>query len=151
LPSAATKLFTDGSIEKYPIAENPRENKYLYRWTERFLSEKGFAPLSVLEQMLGSQSTKAAHALRQFGLTPTSEGVWRSAKTPNFVVIETYPAACSEDIKSKDNSKDRDTNDAITCANVAMLYATDKSRLQEPPKHITSEIIKTEGWIWVPK
>ena len=74
-----------GSLEKF--AENP----YLYRFTERCLFAEGIInPLSSVKDMIGSQSSKAMHAVARFCPQRVDVGVWSDQQF--LTVIETYPA-----------------------------------------------------------
>ncbi len=88
-PEALIELLTKGQIAT-PINENAA-NPYLYRFTERRLAAPGIVPLSVVKDMIGSQSTKAIHATLKFAPKVESLGVWSDGGAIRFIV--TYPAA----------------------------------------------------------
>ncbi len=124
-------------------------NHYLFRQTERHLFQMGNRPLSAVKDMIGSQATKGMHVLAKFAPVAESCGVWTDGKA--FRVIETYPAVCKDTKVVKQLRKGRkplepdDLNDALTCALIAHLFATDRAAL-EPP---TQNVPHREGWIWV--
>jgi hypothetical protein len=139
-------------------------NPYLYRKCEQHLAEKCFPPLSAIKDMIGSQFTKGMHFLRKLNFQPQSEpvGVW---KYGNVTAIEAYPATCKitdtkgyvsfgsasiRDLFTKlqaDKLATVDEQDAVYCALVAYLFATNRNQLKSPD----SNIPKSEGWIWYPK
>jgi len=126
-------------------------NRYLFRRTERHLFQQGLKPLSAVKDMIGSQATKGMHALARFAPTVESCGVWTDGK--GFRAIETYPTACRKTWavksllvgrKSLDNA---DKDDALICALIAHLFATNRQTLEAP----SDDIPVREGWIWVPQ
>jgi predicted nuclease with RNAse H fold len=124
-------------------------NRYLFRHTERHLFERGLTPLSAVKDMIGSQATKAMHALAKFAPQVESCGVWTDGA--GFRAIETYPAACRKSLAAPDFSLREslghdDLNDAYACALVARLYSTDRAALEVPP----ADVPVSEGWIWAP-
>ena len=147
-PASLVALLTRGQIETQ-IEENPN-NPYLYRFTERRLVTRNGAPLSVVKDMIGSQSTKAIHATIKFAPKFEALGVWSDGGATRF--IETYPAECRR--RSKEFIEVRlagvfghdDIIDAGICAVVAHRFATAPEGLEAPvPGAPTSE-----GWIWLP-
>jgi hypothetical protein len=100
--------------------------------------------------MIGSQSTKAIHAVAKFAPKVEALGVWSDGSTARF--IETYPAAC----RSRSNGTEEfsvdtlvghvDIVDAGVCALIALRFATAPETL-EPP---TPDAPASEGWIWLP-
>lgn len=128
-------------------------NAYLYRKTERYLFDKGLAPLSSIKDMIGSQSTKGMHVLSKFAPTIESCGEWTDGK--GFKAIEAYPSACkkSKIIKSLLGrvkmgwGTHADVNDALVCALVAYLFDNQINELNPAP----ASVPLGEGWIWVPK
>ncbi|MEQ8704805.1 MAG: hypothetical protein RIC19_12840 [Phaeodactylibacter sp.] len=137
---AFTDLVIKGKIADEPIGEH-RENPYLFRRTERFLSEKGFRPLSAVQDMIGAQSTKGIHLLSKLGLKVKETGVWTKG---NLTVIETYPTANRKTFKSFCLEGHEDIQDACICARVAHVFATERERLYQP----TDDVPEKEGWIW---
>lgn len=125
-------------------------NQYLFRETERRLFTAGRTPLSAIKDMIGSQATKAMHALARFGLRMESCGVWTDGN--GFRAIETYPAACCDTaaiktlLNGKDQLKPADKEDARTCALIAYLFTMHRAELHAPDSIVPS----SEGWIWVP-
>ncbi len=49
-------------------------------------------PLSAIEDMIGSQTTKGMHVFAKFALKIERLGVWTDAA--GFTVIEAYPSGC---------------------------------------------------------
>lgn len=133
------------------VGEKSEENQYLFRHTERWLFEQEKTPLSAVKDMIGSQATKAMHALARFAPEIKSCGVWTDRE--GLRVIETYPAACKgrmppeatlRGLRSLDHD---DKNDARVCALIAYLFAEHRERLEEPGADVPHQ----EGWIWVPR
>jgi len=91
-PAAMMRLVQGGPPAF--VSEADGENPYTRRATELALIRRGFAPLSAVRDMLGSQSTKGLHFLRAANLPEVSPGVWRTTDEAGRTVtaIETYPA-----------------------------------------------------------
>ncbi len=101
-----------------------QRNSYLYRYIEMQLADK---PLSLVQDLMGSQSTKALFALKQSGAkwcndkSDSDFGVWVHGKNK---FIETYPANARkfisqevESIKLKiENSSIRENSDVLACS-----------------------------------
>jgi len=127
------------------------KNPYLYRQTERHLFQSGRTPLSAIKDMIGSQATKGMHVLAKFAPLIQGCGVWTDGGT--LLAIETYPTACRDTEKVKNllsgrqPLKDADTQDALICALIAHLFATDREALESPKANVP----RSEGWIWIPK
>lgn len=68
-------------------------NPYLFRYTERYLFERGLSPLSPVKDMIGSQATKGIHVLARFAPDLVACGVWSSSDR-RLTAIEAYPSAC---------------------------------------------------------
>ncbi len=148
-PIAIHNLLTQDQIAG-EVPANYAQNPYLYRQTELWLFEKDFAPLSTIKDMIGSQATKGLHLLHKLGLKRTSCGVWTSG---NVTAVETYPTPCAESrqlaaafalLSGPFHTQDR--MDAVYCALLARLFATNPSAVASPPPAIPT----SEGWIWVP-
>lgn len=141
------KLITQ--LQPTEPIEDSRSNPYLYRYTERFLSERGVQPLSPVKDMIGSQATKGMHVLAKFVPQIESCGIWRSA---GLVAIEAYPSPCKRSRLISNLRHDLpifatdDENDALTCALMGHLFAQDFRHVLAPP----DEAPMSEGWIWVP-
>jgi len=136
------------------VGDDSGLNPYLFRTTERYLYERGVKPLSPVKDMIGSQATKGLHALAKFAPNWLSCGVWGDGE--NLQVIEAYPSPCrhSDRIRALAGSYSNhatlnhpDKQDALTCALVASLFATDRTSLI-PPEPTTPD---SEGWIWIPR
>lgn len=122
-------------------------NPYLFRATEKFLFEIGMSPLSSINHMIGSQTTKAMHVVAKFTPKIKSCGVWQD-ENGLLTVIETYPAACRKfDNMPVVDSKKEDIRDAHICATIAKMFDKENEKLEQPP----IETSKSEGWIWIPK
>jgi hypothetical protein len=152
------------------IGDRPFENGLLYRETDRVLKKSGYRPLSVVQDMISSQSTKAMTFLVRAGLTSTSIGIWErgGGGAPRVTAIETYPApaecsvSCSGlkaslmsderfvgTLKGKD-SVDKDLRDALVCAVISYLFSKQRNRLLAP-EDSPNAVPKEEGWIWLPQ
>ena len=131
--------------------ETSGSNRYLFRQTERHLFDLGMKPLSAIKDMIGSQAAKGMHVLAKFAPRIESCGVWSDGQ--GFRAIETYPTACRDTkalrslLKGRKMLSHADLNDALVCALVAYLFATQKANLSGP----SSDVPKREGWIWTPK
>ena len=161
-PNAFHVLFGGSTIPAVP--KRKRENALLNRRTDLRLWERGFKPLSPVQDMIGSQSTKGLHVLRRAGFQCTPEGIW----TLNFgagmtaTAVETYPTPCRESATAKGYFKrlvssdamtvpggakaKQDAEDALQCAVVAYLFQTSRDCFDQPP----TDVPEREGWIWVP-
>ena len=156
-PTRMLDLVRNGSIvvEVPPEAD---ENPYLFRKQDLALFTQKHRPLSMVRDMIGSQSTKGIHFLQRARLKPTA-GVWSRDST---VALETYPAAAVKDAEVKQLTDDvfgrlpgrekqnaawlADVRDAVTCALVASLHRNRLDRLAPPG----ADADPGEGWIWLP-
>lgn len=120
-----------------------KDNPYMFRATERFLYDKGYTPLSAVNHMIGSQSTKAIHFISKFKCFIESVGIWKSTNK-RLTVIETYPAANIVEVPAELNDHHKDINDAFKCAYIAKIFDQDRSKLYSP----ISDVLEKEGWIW---
>jgi predicted nuclease with RNAse H fold len=125
-------------------------NPYLYRATERRLVVEGVTPLSAVKDMIGSQSTKAMHAVARY-TRPIAIGVWSDGV--HLTLIETYPALCRSrargafnDLATASTAREIDILDAEVCAHIARSFALEPNCL-EAPSH---DVPPSEGWIWAP-
>lgn len=159
-PRRMVELVTAGRAIDVPTEAD--RNPYLFRTQELVLFERKQRPLSVVRDMIGSQSTKGIHFLQRAQLEPTSVGVWGLGST---TAIETYPGAAVADLElarlsahlladvleqetqARSNAWQGDVRDAITCALVAMLHRRRPGRLEPPGPNAE----RAEGWIWLPK
>ncbi len=149
--------------------EESETNAYLFRYTERYLFERGLKPLSAIKDMIGSQATKGMHVLAKFAPKLKETGVWTDSR---FIeVIEAYPSGCKHSaimeslcapFIDKNNSEHKpitgfmdlafkqlahdDERDALICALMAWLYHHKPDSLVWPD----SEAPHEEGWIFVP-
>jgi hypothetical protein len=140
-------------------------NPYLFRYTERYLAEWGYTPLSPIKDMIGSQATKGIHTLAKFIPTIKQTGIWQDN---NLTSIEAYPSPCARsalifDLQRKaglnwvvDEDGDdqicdnrlptQDHLDAFVCALIAKLFVDKPETLKFPDE----ETPKHEGWIFLP-
>jgi len=134
-----------------PQIENSAANPYLYRFTERRLAQPTTTPLSVVKDMIGSQSSKAIHAVRRFAPIQHKIGVWSDGD--GLRMIETYPAAfrrrfSNGQVPIVDGVTGHDDiHDASLCAWVASLFMRSPNELEGP----TDDAPSDEGWIWLPQ
>jgi len=140
---AFVKLITEylsfgNSIESF------QDNPYLFRETERFLYAKGYKPLSAINHMIGSQSTKAIHFISKFNCSIETPGIWKSSDK-RFTIIETYPAANNIESPFELYSQHKDIKDAYICASIAKIFDMDRTKLFKPEQGVKER----EGWIWV--
>lgn len=162
-PSAMMRLAQGGAASFVSAADG--ENPYTRRATELALIQRGFAPLSTVRDMLGSQSTKGLHFLHAAGLHEASCGVWRRTddRSRSTTAVETYPAVALQmaPLRTLQNEVlDRtegglrnggkplhdDTRDALACALVAYLFANRPEVMERVPEMVPSG----EGWIMLP-
>jgi hypothetical protein len=162
-PHSAIRLITEGLTQEVPQIAN--ENPYLFRLTERFLAQHGFRPpLSVVRDMIGSQSLKGIHLLHRINAHRQGVGIWRACHNRfEITVIETYPSIFRQHpeitpqftefsntyifqqiVQDLNEHLRRDVEDALYCALLARLYAL--NRVEQPP----NETPLDEGWIWTP-
>lgn len=134
-----------------------KSNPFLLRETERFLYDHGHRPLSAVQDMIGSQSTKAMLLIHRLRLSPSDTGFWKgSIGKADVELFETYPAPCKKSNKASELYKkvmnvpkdmSQDQVDALYCALIAWFFSKNRTALEQPRKGIK----KAEGWIWVPK
>lgn len=134
---------------------NSSSNPYLFRYTERFLFERGLSPLSAIKDMIGSQATKGMHVLARFAPQIERCGVWTDGQ--RLRAIEAYPAACKRSpamaaLHAASNAVadtglgHADLEDALTCALIAWLFHCQPELLVPPDPGVDLG----EGWIFVP-
>lgn len=125
------------------------DNPYLFRETERHLFRLGHKPLSAVQDMIGSQTTKAMHALAKFAPSIERCGVWTDGA--GFRAFETYPTVCRTDpvvreVVAASGEVTGDRQDALVCAVVAWMFNVRYNCLVAPGPSVPAE----EGWIWYP-
>lgn len=158
-PAAAVALIAQRRAEHVPTSAIA--NPYLFRAQERHLAVRGLRPLSVVRDMIGSQSLKAMHFVERAGLRMDGRGAWLGE---GVLAIETYPSAARRDALVKElesriastvfaqapeklrTAWRSDVGDALCCAIVAALHGSARESLRPPPQ----ESDPTEGWIWLP-
>lgn len=148
-PSAFVALVTkNGTLDQIGMSAT---NPYLYRTTERNLVAEGVTPLSAVKDMIGSQSTKAMHAVASYS-HPVSPGVWSDGNLLTF--IETYPALCRSrakmafnDLSQATKAYEIDILDAEVCAQIARAFVQRREWLDPTPP----DLPVLEGWIWAPR
>lgn len=121
-----------------------QKNAYLYRKTERFLFANGRKPLSAVNHMIGSQSTKGIHFISKYAANISSIGIWKS-DDKRMTVIETYPSKEENDVPEAFVTWKMDLQDAYKCAVLAEVFDNNNDKLYQPLK----DIWEREGWIWV--
>lgn len=121
-----------------------KDNPYLFRATERFLYDQDYTPLSAVNHMIGSQSTKAIHFISKFECSVESVGIWKTGNK-RLTVIETYPAVNNVDVPAELDDQHTDINDAFKCAYIAKVFDQDRSKLYSP----INDVSEKEGWIWL--
>jgi len=164
-PLGVAKSFLSLLSGASPVDEVPASdsNPYLYRETERFLIAGGHRPLSAVKDMIGSQSTKAMHAVARFTPECTGTGVW--AGHGGVRSIEAYPAVARksgrvqrmldenfETVRADGTQflsgfEHADCVDALLCALVGWLFVHECDSLAWPD----DDVPENEGWIWVPR
>jgi hypothetical protein len=155
--------------------DEAKVNPYLYRKTEMRLAREQKTPLSLVQDQIGSQTTKALHLLRNLGLT-CGGGIWSSNHDGcrhDLFALETYPAAVRKrqphltsaiSVSADSNPEwltlldshstgkgETDRRDAIVCGVIAAMWNSDQlgdTNFLEPPN--PEDFSEQEGWIWVP-
>lgn len=161
-PAAAVGLLAQGNTVAVPPTS--QADPYLFRATERLLFAHGHRPLSVVRDMISSQSLKGIHTRQQLGGSREQLGVWTLRESGVQVdLIETYPAPYTRLKAGRDEQLDgltaalittlhgaarrQDTADACFCAWLAARFALAREDLL-PPNDSTPP---DEGWIWLPR
>ena len=152
-PLGFSRSFLDltASLKSVAVIGESGTNPYLFRATERFLFERGITPLSAIKDMIGSQATKGMHALAKFAPNSVSCGVWTDSDV--LTAVEAYPSPCKRSVLIQSLRqgypllKHEDEEDALTCALIAYLHATQPGQLIPTP----DDVPDCEGWIWLPK
>jgi len=158
-PTRMLELVTTGAVVDVPPEAD--KNPYLFRKQDLALFAQGHRPLSMVRDMIGSQSTKGIHFLQRARLTPAAVGVW---SRESIVALETYPAAAVRDLeiarltaklfadllaretKPRSEVWQADVRDALSCALVAWLHRHRPEGLDAPGANANTP----EGWIWLP-
>jgi predicted nuclease with RNAse H fold len=164
-PLAFSRQFADLTAGRAiaNVGKDSQDNSYLFRATERLLFQRGFRPLSAVQDMIGSQATKAMHVITKFGLTIERCGVWTDGQ--GLRVIETYPAVCESNHRVRSMLKwsdeleqmnmmngvfpepgSQDQRDAFICSMIAYMFQLKYEELEAPRCDIPAQ----EGWIWYP-
>lgn len=138
-------------LESTAFLGQSQDNPYLFRYTERFLFQRGLKPLSPVKDMIGSQATKGMHVLGKFAPEVAGCGVWTGGDC--LTAIEGYPSAAkrSPSLTAMRDSYGQfpkaDQEDALYCALLAALFVQKPDALAGPNELAPRE----EGWIWVSK
>ncbi len=153
-PAAFRALLAGRAPEAIPATKG--ENPLLLRATERWLHAHGHPPLSAVQDLIGSQSTKGLAVLAALGLREERPGVWTGAVGPiALTAVEAYPAPCRRSpsvralhapLAAALGAVSEDVTDALTCGLVAHLFARQPQQLAAPPEAPPGG----EGWIQVP-
>lgn len=147
-PAAFAQVITGGAA----VAQigQSATNPYLYRATERRLVAEGVTPLSAVKDMIGSQSTKAMHAVARYA-RQIAPGVWSDGA--HLTLIETYPTLCRSrargtfnDLATATTAREIDILDGEVCAQIAFAFVQRPDWLEPPPPNVPA----SEGWIWAP-
>ncbi|MDF3871410.1 MULTISPECIES: hypothetical protein [Pseudomonas] len=141
-----------------PVVNASSTNPYLFRFTERYLFERGLSPLSAIKDMIGSQATKGMHVLGRFLPNRLHCGIWTNEGQVS--AIEVYPSSAKrsdvvKQLKQRcfgysaviSDEWHEDEQDALTAALIAWLFRFEPDRLVWPP----AEAPEQEGWIFVPQ
>ncbi len=161
-PEAVLNLLNKAKANE-AIPEKFSTNPFLFRYTEQVISAKlNKQPQSVVQNQIGSQSTKIIFFLQKFNFQREEReniGVW---KIPNreIYAIETYPAL----LDNQDNNTlpNQDLKDAQKCQILAKMFKTTRCKLMSPIEYIQGNTttkegdlfkkrVYSEGWIWLPK
>jgi hypothetical protein len=164
-PVGFRELLTGVCLFPEPL-KTAIDNPYLFRRTEAFAArQRKRNPLSPLQDMIGSQTTKIAHVLTKFGMKNDGLGVWQVLGEGGLKidVIEAYPAMCKESqkgevlpgrlkelydkITAQHSPANGDEKDALICALIGHLHRHERDKLHQPrPDNYHPD----EGWIWFP-
>ena len=133
-PLGFSDAFRDlaDNLRSVEAVEKSHTNPYLFRYTERYLFERGLKPLSAIKDMIGSQATKGMHALAKFTPKIESCGVWAD-HNGTLRALESYPSGSRGApiirslLKGHRTLGHPDLNDARVCALIAYLFASRRS------------------------
>lgn len=160
-PKEFIALITGKDINTDILPKCKKENCFLLRECERELPFEDIQPLSAVQDMLGSQSTKVLFFLRKFGFN--NEGSFWSKD--GSMVYETYPAIIAKMLEDKDLPNVSKFYHAVSRQNgrksieyepqknhqdfkdALLALAALKTGFKEPEKQVN----KIEGWIWLPE
>lgn len=149
LPPALTALVNGVALPS--VSADGSQCAYLYRYPERWLAQRSIRPLSAIKDMIGSQTTKAMHALAAIKADVVTAGVWQS---DGLTILECYPAAAKRDpaieLANRQLSQKhwhQDELDALYCAQVAWRWLRHPETLVKPP----TDCSEADGWIWIPE
>lgn len=161
-PTAALRLLASGTTAAVPEAS--QDDPYLFRQSERLLFQHGYRPLSVVRDMISSQSLKGIHTLQRLGARQERVGVWTlRAGSLQVDLIETYPAPYAKLADRRDAQLEtlvaqipptkgsaarlQDTRDALFCAWLGSRFLHARESLLPPDADAPTD----EGWIWLPR
>ncbi len=160
-PQAILNLLNE-AISKEAIPEKFSTNPFLFRYTEQVISLKlNKQPQSVVQNQIGSQSTKIIYFLKKYNFQRIDLGVWKK-KDREIYAIETYPALLDNHDNNTLILPNQDLKDAQKCQNLAQMFETTRCKLMSPSEYIEenpttedTDLLKqriySEGWIWLPK
>jgi hypothetical protein len=151
-PVAFLALLTEGKIPNQ-VSREQSQNEILFRETDRLLLKNGHRPLSVVQDMISSQSTKGLFFLERAELNLHETGVWSSGDE-RITAIEAYPSPCRssgllgafyKEINLGEGVS-VDILDSLWCALTAFAFVTRRDDLLPP-----DAVPPKEGWIWLPR
>jgi len=169
-PEAFHRVLADEPPEQ--VEDTKHTNAILLRQSEQWLAKQGYAPLSAVQDMIGSHSTKGLSYLLWMGLHRAKQpGVWVTPKGihPKVTAIETYPTPCRSapliaeaqeqlhaTLRTMSPRSGRhaqpDYDDALTCALMAWAFHRHPKKLVTPQDALPNvPVPRREGWIWVPR
>jgi hypothetical protein len=150
------RALLDGALPEL-IPATKAENPLIMRQTERVLCAAGLRPLSPVQDLLGSQSTKGLVALGALGMAPRTPGWWTGALGGvELAAFEAYPTPCRRSARVEarvgplraalGELPHDDVLDALLCAGLAHLCDQEPEAVAQPPAGVSA----AEGWIYVP-
>jgi hypothetical protein len=150
------RALLDGALPDH-VPATKAENPLIMRETERVLCAAGLRPLSPVQDLLGSQSTKGLVALGALGMAPRTPGWWTGALAGvELAAVEAYPTPCRRSAQVEavvgplrpalGEQPHDDVLDALLCVGLAWLCDQVPEAVAQPPAGVSA----SEGWIYVP-
>ncbi|MBL8616249.1 MAG: hypothetical protein JNM72_11610 [Deltaproteobacteria bacterium] len=150
------RALLDGALPDH-VPATKAENPLIMRETEQVLCAAGLRPLSPVQDLLGSQSTKGLVALGALGMAPRTPGWWTGALAGvELAAFEAYPTPCRRSAQVEavvgplrpalGEQPHDDVLDALLCAGLAWLCDQAPEAVAQPPAGVSA----SEGWIYVP-